>query len=71
MALNRARTLEDFVALGEKRGYRASWAYRAYAAHLDCMASFQRDMDRVRKSWDEFGRAAGHAARRLQKGGAS
>lgn len=65
MAFNRARTLDEFVALGKKRGYRASWAYRAYAARLDMMENFQRDMDRVRKSWNEFGKAAGHTARRL------
>lgn len=65
MAFNRAQTLEEFVALGKRRGYRTSWAYRAYAARLDIIENFQRDMDRIRKSWDEIGEATGHAARRL------
>lgn len=73
MAVNCAQTLEDFVALGKKRGLPDSWAYRRYAARLDMMESFQRDMDRIRKSWDDFGKAAGHAGRRLEKkmGGAA
>lgn len=49
MAFNRARTLEEFVALGKKRGYTASWAYRAYALRLEKIEKFQRDMDRIRK----------------------
>ncbi|PTA98895.1 MULTISPECIES: hypothetical protein [unclassified Sulfitobacter] len=66
MAVNSAHSLEQFVALGEKRGYRASWAYRAYAARLDMSENFQRDMDRIRKSWDGFGKAVGKTAKRLQ-----